>query len=85
MRLADHRYEVRDTQYLLGLLADQGVVRPQAIGVTGISYGGIQSLSLGRLRDRIRLTNGPYRPWRSPARHRPCRSPRHTRAGAART
>ena len=35
--------------------------------MTGISYGGIQSLSLGRLRDRIRLENGTYRPWRSPA------------------
>ena len=67
IHLADHRYEIRDTQHLLGLLADQGVVSPQAIGVTGISYGGIQSLSLGRLRDRIRLTNGTYRPWRSPA------------------
>ena len=66
IHLADHRYEVRDTQYLLGRLADEGVVRPQAIGVTGISYGGIQSLSLGRLRDRIRLENGRYRPWKSP-------------------
>ena len=66
IHLADHRYEVRDTQHLLGLLADQGVIRPQAIGVTGISYGGIQSLSLGRLRDRMRLENGRYRPWKSP-------------------
>ncbi len=66
IHLADHRYEVRDTQYLLGRLADEGVIRPQAIGVTGISYGGIQSLSLGRLRDRIRLENGRYRPWKSP-------------------
>lgn len=66
IHLADHRYEIRDTQYLLGRLADEGVIMPQAIGVTGISYGGIQSLSLGRLRDRIRLENGRYRPWRSP-------------------
>ena len=66
IHLADHRYEIRDTQYLLGRLADEGVIRPQAIGVTGISYGGIQSLSLGRLRDRIRLDNGRYQPWRSP-------------------
>jgi fermentation-respiration switch protein FrsA (DUF1100 family) len=66
IHLADQRYEVRDTQHLLGLLADQGLVRPKAIGVTGISYGGIQSLSLGRLRDRVRLPNGRYRPWRSP-------------------
>jgi pimeloyl-ACP methyl ester carboxylesterase len=66
IHLADHRYEIRDTQYLLGRLADEGVIRPQAIGATGISYGGMQSLSLGRLRDRIRLENGRYRPWRSP-------------------
>jgi fermentation-respiration switch protein FrsA (DUF1100 family) len=66
IHLADHRYEIRDTQYLLGRLADEGVIRPRAIGVTGISYGGMQSLSLGRLRDRIRLENGRYRPWKSP-------------------
>jgi pimeloyl-ACP methyl ester carboxylesterase len=66
LHLADHRYEIRDTQYLLGLLADQGITRPRAIGVTGISYGGMQSLSLARLRDRIRLPNGRYRAWRSP-------------------
>ena len=66
VRLSDQRYEVRDTQHLLGLLADQGVVKPQAIGVSGISYGGIQSLNLARLRDRIRLPDGSFRPWRSP-------------------
>jgi pimeloyl-ACP methyl ester carboxylesterase len=66
VRLADHRYEGRDVQYLLGLLVDQKVVNPDEIGVTGISYGGIQSLNLARLRDRIRLPNGSYRPWRSP-------------------
>jgi fermentation-respiration switch protein FrsA (DUF1100 family) len=66
VRLADHRYEARDVQHLLGLLVDQKVVAPHAIGVTGVSYGGIQSLNLARLRDRIRLPNGSYRPWRSP-------------------
>jgi predicted acyl esterase len=66
VRLADHRYEGRDVQHLLGLLVDQKVVDPKAIGVTGISYGGIQSLNLARLRDRIRLPNGSYRRWRSP-------------------
>jgi fermentation-respiration switch protein FrsA (DUF1100 family) len=66
VHLADQRYEIRDIQHLLGLLADQGVVRPTAIGVTGVSYGGIQSLTLARLRDRVRLQNGRYRPWRSP-------------------
>lgn len=56
IRLADQRYEARDTQYLLGLLADQSVVKPGAIGVTGISYGGGQSIELAYLRDRIRCT-----------------------------
>ena len=66
VRLADHRYEGRDMQHLLGLLVDQGIVHPSRIGATGISYGGIQSLNLARLRDRIRLPNGSYRRWRSP-------------------
>ncbi|HEX6583912.1 MAG TPA: alpha/beta fold hydrolase, partial [Thermoleophilaceae bacterium] len=51
IHLADHRFEVRDTQHLLGLLVDQGVAKPGALGVTGISYGGIQSLNLARLRN----------------------------------
>jgi X-Pro dipeptidyl-peptidase (S15 family) len=66
VRLADQRYEGRDVQHLLALLADQGVIRPRAIGVTGVSYGGIQSLNLARLRDRVRRPNGSYRRWRSP-------------------
>jgi pimeloyl-ACP methyl ester carboxylesterase len=66
VRLADHRYEGRDVQYLLGLLVDQDIVNPDEIGATGISYGGIQSLSLARLRNRIRLPNGSYKRWRSP-------------------
>ena len=55
IHLADHRYEARDTQRLLGLLVDQGVAKADAIGVTGVSYGGIQSLNLARLRNRVRL------------------------------
>ena len=70
LHLADQRYEVRDVQQLLGRLVDEGVVRADALGVTGISYGGIQSHSLARLRDRIRLQNGSYRRWRSPAGRR---------------
>src|SRR5262245_44641091 len=34
IRLADARYEARDTQYLAGLLADDGVVIPDRVGVT---------------------------------------------------
>ena len=66
VRLADQRYEVRDVQHLLGLLVDQGIVMPNRIGATGISYGGIQSLSLATLRDNIRLPNGSRQRWRSP-------------------
>jgi predicted acyl esterase len=64
--LADSRYEARDTQYLLGLLADEGIARPRAIGVTGISYGGGQSMELAFLHDKVRLPNGKLVPWRSP-------------------
>jgi predicted acyl esterase len=66
IRLADSRYEARDTQYLLGMLADEGVARPRDIGVTGISYGGGQSIELAFLADQIRKPNGKLAPWRSP-------------------
>jgi dienelactone hydrolase len=65
-RLADIRYEVRDIQHLTGLLVDEGVVRADAIGATGISYGGGISTMLAHLRDRVRRTNGSFAPWRSP-------------------
>lgn len=67
IRLADTRYEARDTQYLLGLLADEGVTKPRSIGVTGISYGGGQSMELAFLRDKIRGPDGKLVPWRSPS------------------
>ena len=67
IHLADHRYEGRDTQHLVGLLVDQGVARADAIGVTGISYGGIQSLNLARLRNRVRMEDGSFMPWTSPS------------------
>ena len=66
VHLADQRYEARDTQYLLGLLVDQGVAKPDALGVTGISYGGGQSLELAYLRDRIRLPDGSLHAVASP-------------------
>lgn len=71
IRLADTRYEAHDAQALVGMLADEGIVKPGAIGVTGISYGGGQSLELAYLRNRIRRTNGSYRPWLSPSKHIP--------------
>jgi predicted acyl esterase len=66
LRLADQRYEARDTQYLLGLLADEGIVKARSIGVTGISYGGGQSIELAYLKNRIRLPDGEFAPWTSP-------------------
>ncbi|HEY4451231.1 MAG TPA: CocE/NonD family hydrolase [Solirubrobacteraceae bacterium] len=66
LHLADQRYEARDTQYLLGLLADERISRPLANGVTGISYGGGQSIELAYLKNRIRLPNGEFAPWTSP-------------------
>lgn len=66
VHLADQRYEARDTQYLLGVLADEKIVKPLAIGVTGISYGGGQSVDLAYLKDRVRLQDGELVPWTSP-------------------
>ncbi len=66
IRLADTRYEARDTQYLFGLLADEGIVKPTKIGTTGISYGGGQSIELAYLKNRIRKPNGEFAPWTSP-------------------
>src|SRR5205085_1396332 len=66
IRLADTRYEARDTQYLLGLLVDQKIAKPTALGVTGISYGGGQSMELAFLRNRIRRPDGSFAPWTSP-------------------
>jgi pimeloyl-ACP methyl ester carboxylesterase len=67
VHLADQRWEARDVQHLLGLLADQRVSAPGALGVTGISYGGGQSIELAYLRDRIRLADGSFARWTSPA------------------
>jgi predicted acyl esterase len=66
IRLADQRYEARDTQYLLGLLADEKIAAPKRVGVTGISYGGGQSIELAYLRNRIRQPDGSFAPWTSP-------------------
>ena len=52
IHFADQRYELHDVQYMLGLLADEGVTDPQQIGVSGISYGGLQSAELAFMPDR---------------------------------
>ncbi len=48
IRFADQRYEIHDTQYLAGLLVDEGLALPD-IAVTGISYGAAESLELAML------------------------------------
>jgi predicted acyl esterase len=70
IHLADVRYEVRDTQELVGRLVDEGVADPRRLGVTGDSYGGGQSLMLAALRDRVMLPDGSLVPWRSPSGRR---------------
>src|SRR3954463_10757751 len=65
-RLGDMRYEVRDYQTLVGQLVDEGIVKPDAIGATGISYGGGFSTMLAFLKDRVRMPDGSYAPWTSP-------------------
>lgn len=66
IHLGDQRYEARDTQVLLGKLVDERIAKAGALGVTGGSYGGGQSMELGFLRDRVRLPNGTFAPWTSP-------------------
>lgn len=66
LHLADVRYEVRDTQELVGRLVDEGIADPQRLGATGDSYGGGQTLMLAALRDRMVLPDGTLVPWRSP-------------------
>jgi dienelactone hydrolase len=67
----DQRFEARDTQYLLGLLVDERIAEPKALGVTGISYGGGRSITLAYLHDRIRCS-GAYDTFRGdPCRGKP--------------
>ena len=71
VHLMDTRYEVRDAQHLMGLLADQQVdgrslIDPTRIGATGGSYGGGMSIALATLRNRTMLEDGTLVPWKSP-------------------
>lgn len=70
IHLADVRYEARDAQELVGRLVDGGWADPKALGVTGDSYGGGQSLMIAALRDRIMLPDGKLVRWRTPAGRR---------------
>ena len=67
IHLADVRFEVRDTQELIGRLVDEGVAKARRIGVTGDSYGGGQTFMLAALRNRMMLSDGQLVRWRSPA------------------
>ena len=67
IRLDDERYEAHDAQYAAGLLVDEGVANPAAVGATGESYGGGLSLELATLNDRVMNADGTLGPWTSPA------------------
>jgi predicted acyl esterase len=62
----DDRYEVHDAQYLISILADEGVAEPKKIGATGVSYGGGMSMALATLRNRTMEADGTLVPWKSP-------------------
>ena len=66
VRLMDTRYEVRDTQELVGLLVDEGLVDPAKIGATGLSYGGGMSMALAALGNRKMLPDGTLEEWETP-------------------
>ena len=72
--LMDTRFEVRDAQEIFEALADraatgatagEGLIDPQAIGVTGGSYGGGISMALAALKNRkmIPANDGTLIPW----------------------
>ncbi len=65
LHLADVRFEVRDTQELIGQLVDEGVADVHRIGATGDSYGGGQSLMMAALHNRIVKPDGVYAPWKT--------------------
>ncbi len=71
--LLDTRYEVRDGQYLIGRLADEGLVDPRRIGATGASYGGAMSMALAVLKDRVMMPDGSLVPWTTPQGGSPMR------------
>ncbi len=66
IHLMDTRFEVRDAQHLFGVLADEGRIIPDKIGVTGGSYGGGISMAMAALRNRIMRPDDSLVPWTSP-------------------
>jgi dienelactone hydrolase len=71
IHLMDDRYEVRDAQFMVGELADEGLIDGQRVGALGGSYGGGLSLQLAALKDRVMLPDGSLVPWTSPVGHLP--------------
>ena len=65
IQLASKDFEVRDTRYLTGLLADDSALRidPRHVAAVGGSYGGGQAWLLLTTREDARLQYGE---WRSP-------------------
>ena len=61
----DLRWEIRDTQWLVGALVESGVADAAKLAITGGSYGGGQTSMNALLRDR-RKQNGELVPWRTP-------------------
>jgi predicted acyl esterase len=68
IHLADQRYEIRDTDYLAGMLVDEGIARPK-FAVAGQSYGAGQAVQLAVLKNRMMLTDGKLVSLTSPTRH----------------
>lgn len=66
IHLLDTRYEVRDAQYLAGLLVDDGLISPTRIASTGGSYGGGLTMALAALKNRVMLPDGALSEWKSP-------------------
>ncbi len=66
VRRDDFRYEIRDAQYLAGLLVDEGIADRNRIGAQGESYGAGASLGLATLNDRVMNLDGSLSPWTSP-------------------
>lgn len=65
LHFSDTRYEIRDAQYLVGRLVDQGLALP-GFAVTGESYGAGQSLQHAALRNQLVLPDGRSVPLTSP-------------------
>ena len=74
LHLKDRRREAHDTQFLLGRLVDEGFTQPKALGATGISYGGGETIELAYLHDRIQTAGddpNAFEPWVSPVKKIP--------------